>query len=85
LARRKKEQFVTTGQASALLDGVVAPGVLRAMALAGEIHGSLLIRDRVYIPRRVVSGLVRELEFQPAARVLRPRAAHTTMDGELAG
>jgi hypothetical protein len=80
-AAEKRRKFATTGEASRMLGGVIAPGVLRAMALKGEIRGSLLVRDRVYIPRYVVPNLVKELEFsaRPTPKRL-PRPQPNTFD-----
>jgi hypothetical protein len=85
LARTKREKFVDTGEASRMLDGLISPGVLRNMALQGEIRGAVRVRHRVLIPRHVVPSLVTELEFSGPPKVLRPRSGHTTLDGALAG
>jgi len=85
LAKTKRERYVDTGEASRLLDGLISPGVLRQMCLAGEVKGAVRVRHRVLIPRHVVPSLVTELEFSAQPRVLRPRSGHTTLDGTLAG
>jgi len=54
---------VDTGEASRMLDGLISPGVLRQMCLAGEVKGALKVRTRILIPRHVVPTLVTELEF----------------------
>jgi hypothetical protein len=84
LAANKRARYCDTGEASKMLDGLISAGILRQMALRGEIRGAIQVRHRVLIPRHVVPSLVRELEFSAPA-VLRPRARHTTMDGPLAG
>jgi hypothetical protein len=33
-----------------MVGGLIAPGVLRAMALKGEIRGAIRVRQRVLIP-----------------------------------
>jgi len=71
LAQHKRDKYVDTGEASRLLDGLISAGVLRQMALAGEIKGAIKVRTRVLIPRYIVPTLVRELEFSaelPAPR-----------------
>ena len=84
LARQKRDKYCDTGEASRLLDGLISPGVLRQMALAGEIRGAVKVRTRILIPRYVVPSLVKELEFSAEPKVLRPRSGHTTLDGSLA-
>ena len=74
LAASKRAKYVETGEASAMLDGLIAPGVLRSMAVAGEIPGAIRVRQRVLIPRHIVPSLVVELEFAaPPPRRLKPR------------
>jgi len=74
LAASKRAKYVDTGEASAMLDGLIAPGVLRAMCLAGEVRGALKIRQRVLLPRHIVPTLIQELEFAaPPPRRLKPR------------
>jgi hypothetical protein len=80
LAQRKKDRYCDTGEASRLLDGLISPGVLRQMALAGEIRGAVKVRTRVLIPRHVVPTLVRELEFSAE----RPQPRHVTVIQPLA-
>jgi hypothetical protein len=63
LAASKRERFVNTGEASRMLDGLISAGVLRQMALNGEIKGAVRVRTRVLIPRYIVPSLVKELEF----------------------
>jgi len=63
LAKTKRERYCDTGEASRMLDGLISAGVLRQMALAGEIRGAIKVRTRVLIPRHVVPTLVTELEF----------------------
>lgn len=84
LARKKRDKYVNTGEASRMIDGLISAGVLRQMALAGEIKGAVRVRSRVLIPRYVVPSLVKELEFQAEPKALRPRSGHTTLDGALA-
>jgi len=80
-AKRKREAFLNTGQASEALGGIVSAGLLRQMALSGEIPGAIRVRQRVLIPRRALDGLVVDLEFNaelPPARkvtVIRPLAS----------
>jgi len=84
LAADRRERYVNTGEASKMIDGLISAGVLRRMALAGEIRGAIRVRQRVLIPRHIVPSLVRELEFQAQPKTLRPRSGHTTLDGALA-
>lgn len=63
LAARKRQRYVSTGEASKMLDGILAAGVIRRLALAGRVPGAIAAGDRVLIPRRSVDGLVRELEY----------------------
>lgn len=78
LAQIKKDRYVNTGEASEMLDGMISAGILREMALAGEIRGAVQVRHRVFIPRSVVPTLVRELEFDgPGPKMLRPRTTST--------
>jgi hypothetical protein len=83
LAQKKRDKYCNTGEASRLIDGLISPGVLRQMALAGEIRGAVKVRTRVLIPRYVVPSLVTELEFSaevpPRGRVsvVRPPLATT--------
>ncbi|HYW88564.1 MAG TPA: hypothetical protein VFB50_12390 [Chloroflexota bacterium] len=63
LAKTKRDKFCNTGEASRLLDGLISAGVLRQMALSGEIPGAVRVRSRILIPRRSLDGLVTQLEF----------------------
>jgi hypothetical protein len=67
LLRSKRARYLNTGEASEALGGLISAGLLRKMALAGEIPGAIRIRTRVYIPRRALEGLVIDLEFHNAA------------------
>ena len=62
LAARKRHKYVETGEASRMLDGLISAGVLRQMALNGEIKGAVKVRHRVLIPRYIVPTLVTELD-----------------------
>jgi hypothetical protein len=79
LAASKRERYCDTGEASRLLDGLISAGVLRQMALGGEIRGAIKVRHRVLIPRHIVPTLVRELEFSAVPSAL-PRPQPTTFD-----
>lgn len=72
LARSKRDRYADTGEASRMLDGLISPGILREMALNGEIPGALRVRQRVLIPRHVVPSLVTELEYQAPKRMHAP-------------
>ena len=79
LAQIKRDKYVNTGEASELLDGLISAGILRQMALNGEIPGAIQVRYRVLIPRHIVPTLVRELEFDgPGPKMLRPRPSTAT-------
>ena len=62
LAASKRAKYVDTGEASRMLDGLISAGVLRDMAVRGEIRGALKVRTRVLIPRYIVPTLVQELD-----------------------
>jgi hypothetical protein len=72
LAANKRAKYVDTGEASRMLDGLISAGVLRQMALRGEIRDAIKVRTRVLIPRYIVPTLVKEL-FTPAALLPRRR------------
>jgi hypothetical protein len=71
LAKHKRDKYCDTGEASRMLDGLISAGVLRQMALRGEIKGAIKVRTRVLIPRYIVPSLVTELEF--SAELAPPR------------
>ena len=79
---------VTTGEASEMLGGLLAPNTLRVMALRGMIKGALRPpgpKRQVKIPIDVVPSLLVDLGYTaPITPVRRPRSGHTTLDGELA-
>jgi hypothetical protein len=67
LARVKRDKYCDTGEASRMLDGLISAGVLRRMALNGEIRGAVKVRTRVLIPQYILPTLVKELEFSSAS------------------
>jgi hypothetical protein len=81
LAANKRARYCDTGEASKMLDGLISAGILRQMALRGEIRGAIQVRHRVLIPRHVVPSLVRELEFSAVVPPKRmpPRNSFDTM------
>lgn len=83
LAQSKRARYVNTGEASVMLDGLISAGILREMALRGEIPGALRVRQRVLIPRHVVPSLVTELEYQAPKRMHTP--PRNTFDALAAG
>jgi hypothetical protein len=82
LARSKRDKFVNTGQAAAMLDGMLSAQQIRSMALKGEIRGAVRVRQRVYVPRYIVPTLIQEL-YTPAASLPRPmrHPPRNTYDG----
>jgi hypothetical protein len=89
LENDRRHLFVNTGQASAMLGGLLTANTLRIMALRGEIPGAVRPPGRakqILIPIRVVPTLIQELEFTrvvPAPISVRSRRGHTTLDGYL--
>lgn len=75
LARSKRDRYLDTGAASRELDGLISAGILRQMALNGEIKGAIKVRHRVLIPKWVVPSLVQELDYAGTPqRLPRPQA-----------
>jgi len=83
LAASKRDRYLNTGEASAELGGLISAGILRQMALRGEIPGAIRVRQRVLIPRHVVPSLVTELEYQAPKQIHTP--PRNTFDAFAAG
>lgn len=81
LAANKRAKYCDTGEASRLLDGLISAGILRQMALRGEIRGAIRVRQRVLIPRYVVPTLVQELDYAGTPQRLPPRNTFDALAG----
>jgi hypothetical protein len=92
--RGKRPRYVTLSEASQMLDGLLSPGVIRDMILAGKVPGARKAGHRYFVDRRYVPDLVTDMSGGAAAETLsevetsdeigwHSRRAHTVLDGYL--
>lgn len=54
-------RYVTLNEASAMLDGLLSPGMLRNLVRAGQVPGAVRAGRRYFVPRATVSELVTDM------------------------